>query len=73
MTNTCPTTPFEIKNSPYTNRQSMLTKKTSPYTNKQLPYAEKQSPYGGLKTYCPVLLQENRYPLLLENGDMILL
>ena len=73
MTNTCPTTPFEEKINPYTKRSSVLVKKPSPYTKKEKPFTEKQNPYDGVKTFCPVLLQENRYPLLLQSGDMILL
>lgn len=59
MTNTCPTTPITPKANPYTKKASVLTEKTNPY--------------DGVKTFCPVLLQQNRFPLLLQNGDMILL
>lgn len=36
------------------------------------PYSKKDSPYGE-PAFCPVLLQETKHKLLLEDGEEILL
>jgi len=56
MTIQCPTSPYD--------------KKTDIYTTKTSPYDKKTDIYETLY-FCPVLLQENSYPLLFEDGLMI--
>lgn len=57
MSNNCPTTPYEEK-------ESILTKKQNPYTSIISPYINNLS-------FCGIILQENKYPILLENGLQI--
>ena len=58
MSNTCEPTP-------YTGKSDIYTKKPTPYTGKSDIYTK--------PSFCPVLLQENSYPILQEDGSQILL
>jgi hypothetical protein len=61
MQDTCPTTPYAPKVSPFAKRATT-------------PYAPKVSPFGPGE-YCPFpfLLQENGARLMLENGNYIII
>lgn len=70
MTIKCPTSPYDKKTDVYAEKTSPYTDKTNIFLKKTNPYITKDNKYDPLY-FCPVLLQENSYPLLLENGLMI--
>ena len=70
MIEICETSPYTKRSSPYGGKTSPYTKRSSPYSGKTSPYTKRSSPYSGEK-FCPVMLQENEYPTLLEDDIMI--
>lgn len=70
MQNKCPTTPYEKNSTPYSGRVYPFIKKESLYNKKQNPYSKNDNVYSP-DHFCGILLQENKYPILLESGIMI--
>ena len=68
----CSNSPYAKQTTPYTKQGNKYTKKTSPYSSKSNKYTSKTTPYSELR-FCPILLQENGWALLQENGSKILL
>ena len=70
-TNTCEIKPTVKDDNPFSNKLGIFSKKDSPFSDKRI-YSKGATIYSN-KYFCPILLQENTAPLLLEDGNYILL
>lgn len=68
----CSNSPYAKQITPYSEQSSKYTKKTNPYSEKSNKYTKKTTPYSDQR-FCPILLQENGWALLQEDGNKILL
>jgi hypothetical protein len=53
-------------------KESPISRKSGIFSRKGSKFSNKDDPYSRL-WFCPALLQENSYALLLEDGNKILL
>ena len=68
----CLNSPYAKQTTPFSEQDSKYTKRTSPFSSKDSKYTSKTNPYSDQR-FCPILLQENGWALLQENGDKTLL